>query len=121
MAQIVHRSPVEYRGASWSARLNGPLHKRSLHIFLVIVLLHWSEHIAQAFQLYVLGMSVPEARGLLGLPFPWLVSSESLHYGYALVMLMGLWALRRGFSGQALTWWMIAFAIQFWHHFEHAL
>ena len=27
----------------------------------------------------------------------------------------------RGFTGRSHTWWMIAFGIQFWHHFEHFL
>lgn len=106
---------------SLSDRLNGPWHERALQIFIVIVLAHWGEHLAQAFQVYVLGWPIPASRGVLGLWFPWLVSSEILHYGYAIVMLVGLWIFRRGFVGQAYTWWMIAFWIQFWHHIEHAL
>ena len=54
--------------------------------------------------------------------FPGLVTSEMLHYGYALVMLAGLWALRPGFTGkQDRRWWTIALGIQFFHHIEHAL
>ena len=64
---------------------------------MVIVLAHWAEHLLQAFQIYVLGWPVPEARGLLGLYYPWLIKSETLHYGYALVMLAGLWMFRSGF------------------------
>jgi hypothetical protein len=65
---------------------------------------------------------VPESRGALGLVFPWLVSSELLHYGYALVMLAGLWLLRPGFTGvEDRRWWTIALGIQFFHHIEHAL
>jgi hypothetical protein len=70
---------------------------------------------------YVLHWPLPEARGVLGLWFPWLVKSELMHYAYALVMLAGLWFLRKGFTGRSYTWWMIAFWIQFWHHIEHAL
>jgi hypothetical protein len=55
------------------------------------------------------------------MPFPWLVASESLHYAYALIMLVAFWILRKGFVGRSYTWWMIAFGIQFWHHIEHAL
>ena len=55
------------------------------------------------------------------MPFPWLVKQEWLHYGYALVMLIGLIILRPGFVGRARTWWTIALAIQVWHHFEHLL
>jgi hypothetical protein len=101
--------------------LNHAWHKRALQLFMVVVLGHWAEHLAQAFQIYALGWPIPEARGVLGLWYPWLVKSEVLHYGYALVMLIGIWTLRKGFTGRSRTWWMIAFWIQFWHHIEHAL
>lgn len=102
-------------------RLNGPWHERANKVFGAIVLAHWAEHLVQAYQIFVLGWPRPEARGILGLGAPWLVTSEALHYGYALVMLTGLWILRAGFVGRARTWWMIAFCIQFWHHIKHAL
>jgi hypothetical protein len=62
-----------------------------------------------------------KANGILGLWYPQLIKSETLHYGYALVMLVALWVLRKGFTGRSYTWWMIAFWIQFWHHIEHLL
>lgn len=102
-------------------KLNTVWHERALQIFLVIVLAHWAEHLVQAYQIYVLGWPVPESRGVLGHWFPWMVSSELLHYGYALIMLIGLWILRTGFTGRSYTWWMISFGIQFWHHIEHGL
>ncbi len=102
-------------------RLNARWHERALQIFTVIVLAHWAEHLAQAFQIYVLGWPPPAARGVLGLWFPWLVKSEALHYGYAVIMLAGIWLLRPGFVGKARTWWTVALVIQFWHHIEHAL
>ena len=108
-------------GLSLLERLNGPWHRPALQIFMAIVLAHWAEHLAQALQVYALHWPMKQAGGVLGLWFPWLVRSESLHYGYALVMLAGLWILREGFVGSARTWWMIAFYIQFWHHIEHAL
>jgi hypothetical protein len=103
-------------------RLNSSWHERGLQAFMVVVLAHWSEHLTQAVQIYALHWPVPEARGVLGLWFPWLIKSETLHYGYALVMLAGLWIFRKGFTG-ALDhrFWMIAFWIQFWHHIEHAI
>ncbi|MEU6034550.1 hypothetical protein ABZ801_04010 [Actinomadura sp. NPDC047616] len=88
---------------------------------MVVVIAHWAEHIAQAIQLYALGWPLKEARGVLGLPFPWLVTSEWMHYGYALVMLIGLILLRPGFTGRSRTWWNISLGIQVWHHFEHLL
>jgi hypothetical protein len=108
-------------GPSLLERLNGPWHERGLRVFMAIVLAHWAEHLAQAIQVYVLQWPLPNARGVLGLWFPWLVKSEVLHYGYALVMLVGLWVFRSGFVGSARRWWMVAFWIQFWHHIEHAL
>jgi hypothetical protein len=102
-------------------RINGEWHELALRVFMVIVLAHWAEHFLQTFQIYVLGWPVPEALGALGLFFPWLIHSESLHYGYALVMLAGLWVLRRGFTGRERGWWTLALGIQFFHHIEHGL
>lgn len=102
-------------------RINSTGHERAMQLFMFIVLAHWAEHLTQAYQIYVLGWPRPEAGGVLGLWFPWMVKSELLHYGYALVMLVGLWVLRTGFVGRGYTWWMIAFGVQFWHHIEHAL
>lgn len=102
--------------------LHGPAHERALQLFMVIVLAHWAEHLLQAFQIYGLGWPVPEARGALGYFYPWLVKSEVLHYGYALVMLAALWTLRGGFTGSTdRWWWTVALSIQFFHHIEHAL
>ena len=112
---------VPLRSAGWLERLNGPWHKRSLHVYLVIVLAHWAEHLAQAGQIYLLHWPVPESRGFLGHWFPWLVSSEFLHYAYALVMLVAFWILRHGFVGRSRNWWLLALWIQFWHHIEHGL
>lgn len=102
-------------------KLNTVWHERGLQIFLAIVLAHWAEHLVQAYQIWGLGWPIPESRGVLGYWFPWMVSSEILHYGYALIMLIGLWVFRKGFVGKSYTWWMISFGIQFWHHIEHAL
>jgi hypothetical protein len=103
-------------------RLNSDWHERGLQAFTLIVLAHWAEHLLQAFQIYVLGWPVPQARGFLGHFYPWLVSSETLHYGYALVMLAGIWVFRPGFTGRRdHLWWTAALWIQFWHHIEHAL
>lgn len=107
--------------ASFLDKLNDVWHERANRAFLVIVLAHWAEHLVQAWQVFVLGWPRPDARGFLGQFFPWLVTSEFLHYAYALVMLVVMWVLRRGFVGRSHLWWMIAFWIQFWHHIEHGL
>jgi hypothetical protein len=103
------------------AILNGRFHRAALNAFMVVVLAHWAEHVAQAYQIWVLHRPRPQARGVLGMWYPWLVTSEWLHYGYALVMLIGLFLLRPGFAGRARTWWTVALVIQFWHHIEHLL
>ena len=108
-------------GSSLHSRLNSEWHKRSLQLFTIVVLAHWAEHLVQTVQIYVLGWPRPQAGGVLGLWFPWLVSSEVLHYGYAIVMLVGLWMLRKGFTGLSRKWWTVALVIQFWHHIEHLL
>lgn len=108
-------------GTATLAALNTRWHKIALAGFLFIVLAHWAEHIAQALQIYVLGWQAKEAGGVLGLAVLWLVTSEWLHYGYALIMLIGLIMLRPGFVGRSRTWWSVALGIQVWHHFEHLL
>lgn len=99
--------------------LNTRYHKLALQGLMVIVLLHWAEHIIQAYQFYGLHWSRQMSMGLLGMYYPWLMKTETLHYGFALVMLVGLWILRKGFVGTSHKWWMASFWIQFWHHFEH--
>jgi hypothetical protein len=106
---------------SFMSRLNGPWHARALRVFMVVVLAHLAEHLAQAYQAYVLHWPVHSARGIVGQWVPWLVHSEVLHYGYAVIMLVGLWMLLPGFAGRSRTWWLAALVIQFWHHIEHAL
>jgi hypothetical protein len=108
-------------GPSFYDKLNSQWHERGLQVFMVIVLAHWAEHLAQAWQIWVMGWPAPKANGVLGLWYPWLIKSETLHYAYAIVMLTGLWVFHDGFSGTSRKWWMLAFWIQFWHHIEHLL
>ena len=106
---------------SFVNKLNGQWHTWALRTFMVIVLAHWAEHLVQAYQAYALKWPLHEARGVLGQAFPWLVHSEVLHYGYAVIMLAGIWMLLPGFVGRSRAWWLAALVIQFWHHIEHAL
>src|SRR6202035_4396014 len=87
--------------SSFYDKLNSVWHERALQVFMFIVLAHWAEHLFQAYQIYVMGWPRPQANGLIGLWYPWLIKSEVLHYGYALFMLIGLWVLRKGFTGRA--------------------
>ena len=50
--------------APFIERLNAEWHEVALRTFMVIVLAHWGEHLAQAFQIYALGWPVPASRGL---------------------------------------------------------
>jgi hypothetical protein len=102
-------------------RLNTRWHEAALRVFMIIVLFHWVEHLVQAYQAFVLHWPRPMAMGLMGMYFPWLMKTEVFHYGFAVVMLAGLWSLRSGFTGSARTWWSVALWIQFWHHIEHGL
>ena len=101
--------------------LNTKYHKAALLVFGVVVVAHWAEHLVQAWQIYVLDWPRPQAGGLLGLAFPYLVKSEWLHYGYAVFMMVAFVILRHGFTGSARSWWNTAMWIQVWHHFEHLL
>ena len=89
---------------------------------MVIVLAHWAEHLAQAFQIYVLGWPSPEARGVLGLWYP--VAGQ---VGVAALRLRPRDARRPVDAAQGLPravsrkWWTAALGIQFWHHIEHGL
>ena len=115
-----HVLPASSR-ATLSEKLNSQWHEKALWVFMAIVLAHWSEHLAQAYQIWVMGWPRPKANGIIGLWYPQLIKSEALHYGYAVVMLIGLWVLRKGFVGRSRTWWNISLGIQIWHHFEHLL
>jgi hypothetical protein len=96
-------SVTPLRGLSLAA-INGRYHRAALTVFMVVVLANWAEHLVQAFQVWGLHRPRPQARGVLGQVFPWLVTSEWLHYWYAIVMLFGLVLLRPGFAGRARTW-----------------
>ena len=121
MSVAAHHTRIGSADFTLYEKLNSVWHKRALNLLMVVVLAHWAEHLAQAYQVYVLGWPRPKAGGVLGFFFPWLVSSELMHYGYAIVMLIGIWTLRKGFTGTSLKWWTIALVIQFWHHIEHAV
>jgi hypothetical protein len=96
-------------------------HGMLLKIFVAIMIAHWLEHLVQAYQVYGMGYERHHAMGMLGQIYPWLVHSEWMHFGYAVLTMLGLVILRDGFSGSALAWWNAALIIQIWHLFEHTL
>jgi len=112
---------VQSGWAQFIDRLNSSLHEKALWIYAFLVISHWLEHILQAFQIWGLGWARPDAKGMLGFWFPGLVTSEALHFGYALLVIGGLVLLRPGFYGRARFWWDMAFIFQAWHLFEHAI
>ncbi len=107
--------------ASLVKRLNTTWHKRGMWVFFVIVVAHWTEHLVQAGQIWLLGWNRADSRGVLGQFFPKLVTEEWLHLGYAVIMLAGLAILAPGFKGRGGLWWKIALGIQVWHFVEHFL
>src|SRR5437879_12090271 len=123
MASTAFTAPqAQPQGArSFFGKLNGPWHKRALQTFMIVVIAHWAEHLVQAYQVYVLKWPVHEARGVLGQAFPWLVHSEVLHSGYALIMLVGIWTLLSVFVGRSRTWWLKGLVIQVWPDSDHAV
>lgn len=110
-----------YRRFPWLKSLHGPAHQRALWLFMVIVLGHWLEHLTQVYQIYVMGWAPKAAGGVLGLWFPWLSSSEVLHFTYNLLLWGGILFLQPGFQGAARRWWNVALLAQSWHFFEHIL
>ncbi|MFZ0547730.1 MAG: hypothetical protein WAM60_19945 [Candidatus Promineifilaceae bacterium] len=123
-AEAVERPQVTTIREAWNIFvdvLNGPAHERALYLYMVLVLAHWAEHLFQAYQIFVLHWPRPEALGLLGLWLPWLVQTETLHWGYAFFMLLGLFLLRPGFQGRSRLFWNISLVIQIWHFIEHTL
>jgi len=120
-ASVQGACAIPTANASFYDKLNTRWHKPALQFFMVIVLAHWAEHLVQAYQIWVLHWPRPKSLGVLGYFYPWMFKTEVLHYGYALIMLVGLWVLRKGFTGTSLKWWTISLVIQFWHHIEHAV
>lgn len=97
------------------------MHRKLFTLFMFLVLAHWGEHLFQLAQIYLLHIPKAKALGMLGWYFPGLVRGEWLHAGYAMLMLVGLVALRYGFAGRALAAWMVATYIQYFHLLEHGL
>lgn len=102
-------------------QLNTHWYKKGMNLFMLVTAAHFLEHVVQVYQLWVLHLPRPQCLGLLGSLYPWLMHSEWLHYGHALFMLLGLAVFRPSMEGKSRVWWDIAFTLQFFHHFEHAL
>lgn len=96
--------------------------KRISLIFVVLLVAHWTEHIVQAYQVYVMGMPRHHALGLLGQFYPTIVHNESLHFVFAVLTLVGISMLTPSFQYKPEGyWWELAFVIACWHCMEHTL
>jgi hypothetical protein len=109
------------RTATWSQRLNGPLHAPALWIYMMVIVAHWLEHVLQIYQIYGLGWAPSTAGGILGVIYPQLIESETLHFVYDFIQWAGIIVLLPGFFGRARTIWAIAMIFQTWHYIEHVL
>ena len=96
-------------------------HNRLLAVYMLIVLFHFAEHVIQAIQFFYLGVARPEAGGLLGEQFPALLTNETLHFGYNLILFVGIVMLYKGMSRGSQMWWMVGGMLQGWHMFEHTI
>lgn len=108
-------------GAAWREVRQGRWHRPALLAFLALACAHMAEHVLQMAQIHLLGLPPPRALGLLGAAWPALVEREALHFGYALLTLLGLLLLRPGLRGAAGLAWDVALAFSVFHATEHVL
>lgn len=109
---------------NFMGKLNTVWHEKALWVYIAIVLGHFSEHLVQVYQVYVMGWLPKQAGGVLGLWFPWLAESEVLHILYNGSMWIGIILLYQGIKsiqGPTKTYWNIALVFQSWHLFEHVI
>lgn len=88
---------------------------------IIISIAHFIEHVAQILEVYLFNIPREKALGILGMLYPWLMKSETLHYVLALYMLVAIYWYSDRFRGKARKYWNFAFWSQTWHHFEHLL
>jgi hypothetical protein len=120
----VDARPIDHARARRQVRYDerlGIWRHRAVVIFLAVVVLHWSEHLVQAYQVWVLDWPREDALGGLGVIWPWLAQAEVLHVAYNLFVLFGLMLLLPIFRGVGRTFWLWTTALQMWHFFEHGL
>jgi hypothetical protein len=97
--------------------------KYGMKIFGVLMIAHWLEHIFQAYQVYVMHMDRACALGMLGMKYPWLIRTESLHYFFALLTSIGFIVAGWHYfeSRFVIKLWTAGAAASLWHLFEHTL
>lgn len=97
--------------------------KLGMKIFMALIALHWVEHLFQAYQVYVMHMNRACALGFLGMRYPWLIRTEILHFGFAMLTMLGMFYVGRKYfaSDDAVKAWAIGFIWSIWHMIEHTL
>src|SRR5579859_6533765 len=90
-------------------------------IFLGLMTAHWLEHVFQAYQVYAMHLPRHCALGMLGMKFPWLVKTESLHFLFAILTTAFLIGMRESFEGWTYFLWDVALSLSLWHLLEHSL
>jgi len=88
-------------------------------LFLIIVLIHFCEHLAQVYQLYFLNWPRLDCLGLIGLKYPLLIQNELLHYFFAIYMLVGMNYFYYKVTNK--FWWNVGIGIQTYHYLEHVI
>jgi hypothetical protein len=110
------------RTARLMQRLNGMYHAPALWFYMLVIVAHWLEHVLQIYQIYGLGWAPEKAGGILGVIYPQLIESETLHFVYDFIQWAGIIILAPGFRGpRARLFWNIAMVVQTWHYIEHVL
>jgi hypothetical protein len=109
------------RASRFMSQLNGRFHAPALWVYMLVIVAHWLEHVLQIYQIYGLGWAPENAGGILGVFYPSLVESETLHFVYDFIQWAGILLFYPGFHGRARTWWQIALVGQTWHYIEHVL
>ena len=95
----IHSAPGT--NAGFYEKLNTRWHERGLQIFMLIVLGALGRASCPGLPDLCHGMAAPEGQWACSVcGIPWLIQTETLHYGYALVMLIGIWVFRKGFTGR---------------------
>lgn len=97
--------------------------KYGMKIFGALMIAHWLEHLFQAYQVYVMHMDRSCALGMLGMKYPWLIRTESLHFVFALLTVAGfLYAGWHYFESKFATkLWAFGCLVSIWHSIEHTL
>lgn len=87
---------------------------KPFNLFMSVCYVHFSEHLFQIYQLYILHWDRKDCLGMIGLLLPALMRSQWLHFGYAVFMWIGIYVFMPLLG-------LTAFILQTLHTFEHYL